>query len=216
MTLSERLRRALGVDGPASPSRWVVLDVEASGLDARRDRLIAIAAVALRVARGVPQIAFGDSFETVLRQTEQAPDKANILLHGIGVGAQRKGEAPRSALESFACWLGDAPLVAFHAAFDETLLQRSMLAALGHRISNPWVDLEPVAAALHPAVKARSLDDWLAHFHIECMARHEAAADALATAELLQTLWPVLRAQLPTPTFFAVQHLAAQGRWLQR
>jgi DNA polymerase-3 subunit epsilon len=31
-----------------------------------------------------------------------APDKANILLHGIGVGAQRAGMPPAEALAAFA------------------------------------------------------------------------------------------------------------------
>ena len=41
-------------------------------------------------------ITLADSFEVVLRQPHDthAPDKANILLHGIGVGAQRDGVEP--------------------------------------------------------------------------------------------------------------------------
>ena len=87
---------------------------------------------------------------------------------------------------------------------------------LGRRLANAWVDLQPVAAAARPEVKARSLDEWLDHFGIECAVRHQAAADTLATAELLQVLWPAVRAQAPGADFGALQHLAAQGRWLQR
>ena len=152
----------------------------------------------------------------MLRQPDAPVDKANILLHGIGVGAQREGGEPQAALRSLEHWLGGAPLIAFHAAFDEALIQRAMQAVLGHRLANPWLDLEPVAAALQPKVPARSLDDWLPHFGIACAERHQAAADTLATAELLLKLWPAARAQLSSVDYGALQRLAAQGRWLQR
>ena len=216
MTLPTRLRRLFRTQAVAAPSRWVVLDVESSGLRPKLDRLIAIAAIALRLDGGQPRISLGDSFEVVLRQPELVADKPNILLHGIGVGAQRDGVEPAAALEAFERWLGDAPLIAFHAAFDEALIQRAMRKVLGHRLGNPWVDLEPVAAAVHPKVEARSLDQWMAHFGIECAVRHQAAADTLATAELLLKLWSAARPQMAAPDFGALQRLAAQGRWLQR
>ena len=68
------------------PGRWLVVDVETSGLDAARDRLLAIAAIAVRVdwPSGRLAIVLGDSFEVVLRQ-EAPSTRENILLHGIGV-----------------------------------------------------------------------------------------------------------------------------------
>ncbi len=69
---------------------------------------------------------------------------------------------------------------------------------------------------LHPEVRARALDDWLAHFGIRCAQRHQAAADTLATAELLLRLWPRLRAQLPVLDIRAASKLASLERWLRR
>jgi DNA polymerase III subunit epsilon len=73
--------------------RWIVLDVESTGLDPHHDTLLAIAAVALhRRAPDAPvEIALGDSFEALLRHDAAQPDRANILVHGIGVAAQRAG-----------------------------------------------------------------------------------------------------------------------------
>lgn len=118
-----------------------------------------------------------------------------------------------AALAAFERWLGDAPLIAFHAVFDQTMIERAMWASLGHALPNPWLDLEPVADALHPEVGGRALDDWLRHFGIDCAVRHQAAADTLATAELLLRLWPAARSQACI-TFAALQQLAAQRRWL--
>ncbi|MBT9457617.1 MAG: 3'-5' exonuclease [Burkholderiaceae bacterium] len=210
------LRRWLGGEAPAAPTRWVVIDVESSGLDIERDHLLAIGAVALQLQGDAPpHIALGDSFELVLRHEAVVADKPNILLHGIGVGAQRLGLDPVQALQAFEQWLGDAPLLAFHSAFDEGMIGRAMRQHLGRKPGNPWVDLAAVAPVLLPRVRAHSLDDWMAHFGIVCAARHQAVADALATAELLLKLWPALRVQSRDCSFRALQAVAAQRRWLQ-
>lgn len=208
--------RALRGSTAVDESRWVVLDAESSGLDAARDRLLGIAAVALHLDGAAPQIVVGDSFEVVLRQADAATDKANILLHGIGVGAQRDGVEPALALADFERWVADAPLIAFHAAFDEALIQRAMQAALGRRLSNPWLDLEHVAAALRTDLPARSLDEWMAALGVRCAQRHQAAADTFATAELLLKLWPAVCAQGAQRDFRALARLAAARGWLRR
>jgi DNA polymerase-3 subunit epsilon len=202
-------RKAPGID----PARWVVLDVETTGLDVREDELLALAAVAVRFDGAAPRIDLADSFEAVLRHDPRATDKDNILLHGIGVGAQRAGAPPAEVLAAFERWVGRAPLVAWHAAFDEAILGRAFGRAFGRTLPQPWLDLAPVAAALHPELKAKALDDWLALFSIDCVARHEAAADTLATAELLIRLWPRARRQQCT-SFDRLARLARQRRWL--
>jgi DNA polymerase III subunit epsilon len=197
------------------PLRWVVLDVEASGLDAANDRLIAIAAVALEVDWPGKRLVLrpADSFEVVLQQPEVPADKANILLHGIGVGAQREGLPPAEALAAFRQYAGAAPLLAFHAAFDRTLVGRYARTAQGEAMPNDWADIEHLCASLHPKVRARALDDWLAHFGIECAARHQALADALAEAELLLRLWPALAAECRG--WRDVARLAQAHRWVR-
>lgn len=211
------LRSWFGLRPPEEDARWLVLDVEASGLDAANDRLLAIAAVAVHRHDGRARIALADSFEVVLRQpgAAAAPDKPSILQHGIGVAAQAAGAEPAQALDAFARYAARSPLLAYRAAFDRTLIERAC-AALGRAgPANPWLDLAPLAAVLHPQVAARSLDDWMAHFGIRCAQRHRATADALATAELLLHLWPALCAQLGEPGIDGARKLAAQRRWLR-
>lgn len=202
----------------SSAKRWVVVDVETSGLDMDHDELIAIAAVAVHFddadeGTRLPRIALVDSFESVLRREVPGADKDNILLHGIGVGAQRAGAPPREVLAAFEAWAGAAPLVAYHAMFDQAMIARAAKAHLGRPWRHAWLDLAPVAAGLCPHVKAQALDEWLDHFGIPCAVRHQAAADALATAELLLRLWPQARAQR-CETFTALQRLAQDQRWL--
>lgn len=195
--------------------RWVILDVETSGLDPYRDRLLAIAAVAIHVPEdfSTPVIHVRDSFEVVLHQ-DVFSDKDNILVHGIGVGAQRAGEDPAASLSAFQRWLGNAPLLAFHAPFDEAMIQRACQTYLGKKLPNPWLDIEPLARVTHEQVKARSLDEWMNHFGIECAVRHQAAADTFATAELLLQIWPALRAQ--ARNWREMAKLAVNARWISR
>jgi DNA polymerase-3 subunit epsilon len=201
--------------GAQAARRWVVLDVETTGLDLLEDELLAIAAVGVHLGgdRAAPHIVLHDSFEAVLQRESVVTDKDNILLHGIGVGAQRTGRPPREVLEAFERWAGDAPLLAFHAAFDQTMIGRAMTQHLSRTLANRWLDLAPVASALHPGVGAHALDDWLEHFHIECAVRHQAAADTLATAELLLRLWPAARANR-CASFAGLRELTRQQRWL--
>lgn len=179
-------------DRPLDASRYVVVDVESSGLNIARDRLIAIGAVA--VTNGL--IRLDDSFEIVLQQA-QVSDKSNILVHGIGGTAQRAGKPPAEALLGFLEYLGKDPLVAFHVAFDEAMISRAIKTHVGLKFRHAWADLAYVAPALHPqlARRHRSLDDWMGHFRIGNYARHNALADALSTAELLLALRPQLAAR---------------------
>lgn len=202
---------------PADSGRWLVLDVESSGLDPQRDRLLSIAAVAVELQGTVLHIVPADSFEIVLQQpeTSDAPDKTNILVHGLGVGVQRAGVAPAEALQAFAAYARGAPLIGYHVAFDRQLLERAER-GLGLRPPRrQWLDLAELAPVLRRDVPGKALDDWLAAFGIKCLARHQAAADALATAELLACLWPLLRqARRAPPAFADLQQLAAARRWL--
>lgn len=197
-------------------SRWVMLDVETSGLNPHHDRLLAIAAIALRVdwAKRRLSVDLGDSFEVVLRQEEVTAAKDNILLHGIGVQRQREGVAPEVALQAFAAYAGRSPLLAFHAAFDQAMIARHMRQHLEAPPANPWVDIEYLCAVTHENVRARSLDEWMRHFGIECAVRHQAAADTLAECELLLRVWPRVAAQCSS--WADIERMARQQRWIPR
>lgn len=196
-------------------ARWLMVDVETSGLDAARDRLLAVAAIALRVDWQDKrlEVVIGDSFEVVLRQDEPSP-RDNILLHGIGVQRQQEGVPAGHALQAFADFVRHSPLLAFHAAFDQMLIGRHVRTALGTRLPNRWLDIEQLCGVTYPQVRARSLDEWLAHFGIRCAARHQAAADALAECELLLRIWPRVAAECSG--WRDVQRLASQHRWTRR
>lgn len=200
------------MDAPAATQRAVVVDVEASGLDPRRDRLISIGAIG--VLGGLARYA--ETFEVVLRQ--EAPSaEANILVHGIGGEAQLAGREPAAGLLDFLAFAGKAPLVAFHADFDRILVERAIAPALGIKPGNLWLDLALLAPALFPDQPsgARTLDDWLRRFGIGNDDRHNALADALATAQLLLVALAQAGKQGLT-TWAQLAGLQEGQRWISR
>jgi DNA polymerase-3 subunit epsilon len=189
--MEEKLSRWQGLPKPEKQAaldaqRWVVVDVESSGLNVYEDRLIAIGAVALHGT----SLALSDSFEIVLKQ-ETASSVPNILVHGIGDAAQTGGTPPQTALLAFLQYLQNSILVAFHAPFDEIMIRRAMEEHLNFSFKHTWLDLAFLAPALfphHPEASDKGLDGWLEYFHITNAMRHNALADAVATAELFMVL----------------------------
>lgn len=220
---AQRIGRAIGVAEAHEPQRWVVLDVETTGLDTETAELLAIAAVAVHRRGEQLLLAAADSFEAVLRHDSRAhPDeaRANVLLHGIGLGEQRRGGDPAAVLRAFAEYAGDAPLLGFHVGFDRRMLQRAAARfATDAALRGPWIDIEALAAISQPSLPRGALDDWLERYRIPCAQRHQAAADTVATAELLLRVWPMIREALPAKqrrggTARALVKMEASRRWL--
>ena len=163
--------------------RYVVVDVETSGLNMKKDRLISLGAIALREGR----LDFSDAFQVVLRQA-QVSTHANILIHGIGGSAQSGGVDPVEGLLAFLQYVGKSPLVAYHAFFDQSMIGKAMREYLGMELDQPWIDLAWVLPDFYSfrGDLNVALDDWLHHFGIENILRHNAVSDAYATAKLLQ------------------------------
>ncbi|MFZ2302999.1 MAG: 3'-5' exonuclease [Gallionella sp.] len=207
-SLKPKISTACNAD--LASGRIVVVDVETTGLSLADDHLIAIGAVAINSGR----IAVADSFAVVLRQ-EVESGKANILVHGIGGSAQRAGLPPEEALLAFLDYLDSAPLFAFHVAFDETMLRKACKQFLGIEFRHTWADLAYLMPELFPdyANKYHALDDWLAHFSIGNDARHNALADALATAQLGLIALRAAKARRATD-FKALQSMEKAQRWL--
>jgi DNA polymerase-3 subunit epsilon len=182
---------------------YIAVDVETSGLDVRRDRLISVGAVEIVRER----LVLGRGFHGVLRQ-EQASTRENVLLHGIGHEEQAAGTPPQELLMEFMEYTGKRPLIAFHASFDRGFLQRAIRRHLGVPLANPFLDLAMLLPALFPPPSRRaSLDDWLARFGLESVGRHSADADALAAGELFLIALPQARRK-GLRSFLALAHAA--------
>ncbi|MCV2215947.1 3'-5' exonuclease [Thauera sp. Sel9] len=140
-------------------TRYVVLNTEATGLDLDKDRLIAVAALAVDGGLLAPR----DSYYGNL-----APNPASTLAELLGVA-------------------GKAPLVVFNAALNRSMLEHAFDEHLGIEPDDLWIDLYFLLPALFPERIERpaKLAAWMESFGIETFQRHHALGDAWAIAQLL-------------------------------
>jgi DNA polymerase-3 subunit epsilon len=172
--------------------RWVVLDLETTGLNLNKDRLLSIGAVVIEDGA----IDFSQQFERTL-QCAELKLSPSVLIHGLGPGAIAAGSAPAEALLEFMEFLGDSPVLAFHAPFDQHMLGRALKDHLGYKLQHRFLDVADIAPLLCPQANIREagLDDWIDWFKLQVFERHNASADALATAELALILFSRARQQ---------------------
>ncbi|MGE7992056.1 3'-5' exonuclease [Pseudomonas sp. NPDC089554] len=177
---------------PLRAQRWVVLDLETSGLNLNRDQVLSIGAVAIEDGA----IDLGRQFERTLHRPEQKTN-SSVLIHGLGPSALAAGCDPAEALVELMEFIGDSPVLAFHAPFDQGMLARALKESLGHRLQHTFLDVAELAPLLNPETVLREagLDDWVARFGLEVQARHHASADAQVTAELALILFSQARRQ---------------------
>ena len=188
-----RLPESAGLgDHALRAQRWVVVDLETSGLNLNRDQVLSIGAMVIEDGA----IDFSQTFERTLLRTDN-PLSPSVLLHGLGPSAIAAGSDPADALLDFMAFVGDSPLLAFHAPFDQHMLTRALKDSLGYRLQHAFMDVAALAPMLCPQHQGREagLDHWIKHFNLYVEDRHNASADALATAELALILFSRVRAQ---------------------
>jgi DNA polymerase-3 subunit epsilon len=184
-------------DQPMDSLRFVSLDCETTGTDAKKDRLITIGAITVREG----EILLEDQFEALLRISHNT---SSVLLHGIPAEvAARDGVEESVALRGFLKYLGNSVIVGHHIGFDVEVIQRACQRSFGIDLSNRWVDtmeltlhLEDAGAfeALRERVSTRnpfrdfSLDGLCRLFHVDPHDRHTAAGDAFITAQIFLKL----------------------------
>lgn len=161
---------------------FVVLDVEAIGSKGLPARIIELGAYRVRAGKII------DEFQSLVDPGVPLP-RFITTLTGIS-DAMLKG-APKFS-EIVNAWLdfaGDAVLVAHNSNFDLALLNREIGRVFpGSRMRNAELCTVKLARRLMPLRNSYNLDALAKHFGLEIAARHRAASDARATAELLLRL----------------------------
>lgn len=190
--------------------RWVVLDLETTGLNLNKDEVLSIGAVVIEDGA----IDFSQQFERTL-QCDKQKLGPSVLIHGLAPSAIAAGSHPAEALLAFMEFVGDSPLLAFHAPFDAHMLGRALKDYLGYRLQHPFMDVADLAPMLCPQAHLRKagLDEWIGWFKLEVQERHNASADALATAELALILFSRARQQQIHSPLELQQRL---GQWKRR
>jgi DNA polymerase-3 subunit epsilon len=210
------LHRPGAQKGPVpNPSRWVVLDVETTGLDVRADALLSVAGLAVHIRPDGPSLFFADQFEVVLQQTKFSSSHDNVLIHRLGWGQQKSGVRADEALNQLRTWVGDSPVVAYHARFDKAFLDKAFAQELNAQLNWHWLDLAYLLPGAFEHVRANSIDAWMERLGVKCVQRHQAAADVWATAQLLLMAWPHWQKRGDV-NLLSMQSMSRQNRWLNK
>ena len=162
-------------------ARYVVVDLETTGLTPGTSRICEIGAVRVR------DLELAEEFHTLV-DPKVPIGPAITALTGLR-DAQLRGAPPQAtAVRRFLAFAEDAVLVAHNARFDLAFLDRETERLTGARLAGPVVDTVGLARRLL-AGRTRAGLASLSHF-VGTAARpcHRALPDAQATAEILLVL----------------------------
>jgi DNA polymerase-3 subunit epsilon len=176
-------------DAPPDHVRFVVLDSETTGADARTAKLITIGAVAVTRC----QIELADAFEETIWTGYNSP---SVTVHGVTRDETRDGLRESEALEAFLRYLRDGVIVGHHIGHDITTINRATERHFGMTLQNRSLDTMDLTLHLKddgafvnsPEFEDFSLDALCDLFGIEPHDRHTAGGDAFITAQIFLRL----------------------------
>ncbi|HLT52691.1 MAG TPA: 3'-5' exonuclease [Flavobacteriaceae bacterium] len=172
--------------------RFVVLDTETTGFDYKKDRILCIGAVAIQNNT----IEVSNTFEVYIKQTHFNPE--TVAIHGILKDDKTERVTELEALKQFLVYLENAVIVAHHAVFDITMinkaLKRHQLPLLQNKILDTSVLYRHsrIKSNLIDKSKHYTLDELAENLAIELYNRHTAVGDAYTTALIFMKLLNVL------------------------
>jgi DNA polymerase III epsilon subunit family exonuclease len=176
------LATALEADAPLEEARFVVVDVETTGLRPGQARICEIGAVR------VEALAPAGAFETLVDPGVPLPPLVSSLT-GIADADLVSAPGPAVAVRRFLDFAGEAVLVAHNARFDVGFLDREVERLTGRRMAAPVIDTVGLARRLLAGrVPRASLASLSYFFGTSVEPCHRALPDARATAEILVAL----------------------------
>jgi DNA polymerase-3 subunit epsilon len=169
---------------------FVVFDTELTGLNKRKDEIIALGAVRILNLQIRPE----QNFHRYIRPKSIHPNKATFI-HRITPEALEKAPSMEEILPEFIEFCGDSLLVGHFVGLDMHFLNKASRSTLGGILSNPSVDTMRLARRYtdtghqdffghHDHASSYHLDHLVEKFHLPKFNPHDALEDALQTAYL--------------------------------
>ncbi len=166
----------------ASPKRYVVLDIETTGLSPVEDEIIEIAAISIADGEII------DQFQSLIKIASTLPQPIELLTGLTDDTLQREGRILSEVLKDLIVFVGDLPIVFHNADFDKSFLQTaSDQLALPH-FPNECIDSLSLARRLVKNTNDFSLRSLVKHFDLGVNELHRSLDDCLATKLLFEKL----------------------------
>lgn len=159
---------------------YIAVDLEMTGLDAKKDRILEIGAVRVKEKR------IDRTFSRMIRQQEPLDERITALT-GITDQMAASGSELDTAMSDFQEFAGDLIWIG-HSIMQDYKFVRQW--EVNHRIKRQCfaVDTLKIARKCLPELEKKTLDFLCGHFKIIRGARHRALEDALAAQVLYETL----------------------------
>ena len=154
----------------------VALDLETTGLDSDRDKIIEVGAVKFRGGESI------DTFQTFVNPGRSIPEFVQRLT---GISPRQVANAPffPGVGDRLAEFIGPHPVIGHNIAFD-----LRFLGTHGVPLINPAYDTWDLASVLLPTTPQYSLGYLAAHFDVSHDHAHRALDDAEATRQVFLAL----------------------------
>lgn len=176
---------------------YIALDVETTGLDPAKDRLLEIGAV--KVTDGTVR----ETYSTLIDTKIPVPYRIQQLT-GITDEMRKTGKAPGDAMREFLDFRGELPVVGHNVPFDFGFLKQTAIQE-GYTFEAWGLDTLKISRKLLPEVPSRTLTALCDHYRIDPGDAHRALSDALSAHMLLGRLWEEFGEQ--SPEVFALKPL---------
>ena len=181
---------------------FVALDLETTGLDPRRDAIVAVAAIPF--GGGEPR----EGYVTLVNPGRPIPE-TSTRIHGITDADVARAPSIDAVLPALTAWLNATVIVGHAIEFDRAVLGREQRACRQRPVrAEAWLDTQRLAAAVYPHRADYGLDAVAAALGVAVEGRHTARGDAIAAGRIFVRLLPALLAH-------GVGTLS-EARWLQR
>lgn len=154
----------------------IVLDVETTGLDYTKEKIIEFAAVRLENGK------IKDYFETLINP-HQKIRKSSMAVHGITDEMLEDAPTEEEIFPKIFEFIGDNPIVAHNAIFDYSFLNRTSKRLFNKPFENRYIDSQFMFKEVYPHLESCGLDQLMNIFNVEFSTRHRAMADAEGLAK---------------------------------
>lgn len=154
----------------------VVIDVETTGLDYTREKIIEFAGVKLVDGK------IEETFETLIN-AKQHIRKSSQAIHGISEDDLKDAPEEEEIYPKIFDFIGDATIVAHNAIFDFSFLNRTSKRLYEKPLENNYVDTQMMFKEVYPQYESCGLDCLVNVFGANNENRHRAMGDAMALAQ---------------------------------
>ena len=165
--------------------RYVVLDIETTGLNHKKDMITEIAAIKVEDQKII------DKYQALVNPEMPIPENVKELT-GITNDMVNKKPIIKKVLPEFNNFLEDDVFVAHNVRFDHSFLDYNSRKYLEKPIKNKTLCTVKLAKKIFPDIASCRLESLCNYFEIENKQAHRAMSDVLATNKLFLKFQAIL------------------------